>query len=169
MVGFEHQATTDPISRFSINPQVDYVGEQSRILRFTLLVIIYIVIDALQWFFFAFIYERFIGDSLGDFVDLCSMSNVSIFIMENTQYGYYIHGRSVHGRADTNMKEMNEQLKREEDNLCGQRGLERNRDNQTFQVALPQKFRSQYDQIISPLRMRDQQAQRRNMPSTSAG
>lgn len=169
VVGFEHLATTDPLSRFSVNNQVDYVGEQSHILRFALLVIIYLVIEALQWFYFAFIYERFIGDSLGDFVDLCSMSNVSIFIMENTCYGYYIHGRSVHGRADTNMKKMNEQLKREEDNLCGQRGLEPNTDNQTFQVALPQKFRNQYEQIISPLKIRDQQAQRRNMPSTSTG
>ena len=169
VVGFEHLTTTDPVSRFSINPEVDYIGAQSRILRFAVFVLIYLVIETLQWFYFAFIYERFIGDSIGDFVDLCSMSNISIFIMENTQYGYYIHGRSVHGRADTNMREMNEQLKREEDNLCGQRGLEPNTDNQTFQVSLPQKFRNQYEQIILPLKTRDQQAQRRNMPSTAAG
>lgn len=52
-------------------------------------------------------------DKVRQFVDLCSMANVSIFIMEYTQYGYYIHGRSPHGIADTGMKEISQQLKRE--------------------------------------------------------
>lgn len=34
--------------------------------------------------------------------------------MSHLQFGYYIHGKSVHGHADTDMKEMFEQLKREE-------------------------------------------------------
>lgn len=41
------------------------------------------------------------------------MANISVFIMENGQFGYYIHGRSPHGIADTGMKEMFRQLKRE--------------------------------------------------------
>ena len=53
-------------------------------------------------------------DKIQQFVDLCSMSNISVFIMANAQYGYYIHGRSVHGKADTNMSEMAEMMKREE-------------------------------------------------------
>ena len=31
-------------------------------------------------------------------------------------YGYYIEGRSVHGRADTDMREMNRNLLREQVN-----------------------------------------------------
>lgn len=42
------------------------------------------------------------------------MSNISVFIMSHTQYGHYIHGRSVHGKADTNMREMFEFMKKEE-------------------------------------------------------
>ena len=42
------------------------------------------------------------------------MSNISVFILETGQFGYYIHGRSVHGRADTGMREMAENLRREE-------------------------------------------------------
>ncbi len=67
-----------------------------------------------QWVFYTFIYERFIEDKVRNYVDLCSMSNVSVFILEDFQFGYYIHGRSVHGRSDTDMKEMHENLKREE-------------------------------------------------------
>ncbi len=67
-----------------------------------------------QWIFFTFIYERFIEDKVRQYVDLCSMSNISVFILETGQYGYYIHGRSVHGCADTGMREMHENLRREE-------------------------------------------------------
>ena len=63
--------------------------------------------------FFLFIYERFISDDIREFVDLCSMSNVSVFIMAHGEFGYYIHGRSVHGRADVSMSEMSEMLDRE--------------------------------------------------------
>lgn len=64
--------------------------------------------------FFTFLYERLVEDKVQQFVDLCSMSNISVFIMAHATYGYYIHGRSVHGKADTDMKEMCEMLKREE-------------------------------------------------------
>ena len=42
------------------------------------------------------------------------MANISIFVMSETNFGYYIHGRSVHGNADTGMLQMHENLKREE-------------------------------------------------------
>ncbi|KAL9962665.1 hypothetical protein ACROYT_G031787 [Oculina patagonica] len=169
VVGFEFLATTDPQSTTSVNLTTDYVGEYSKVLRFAILAIVFLSVEAVQWFFFAFIYERFVGDALGDFIDLCSMSNVSIFILENTQYGYYIHGRSVHGRADTNLWQMNEQLKREEDDLCGKRGLEPNSERQTFEVEVPVKFREQYEDVVRPLRQSDIQQQRRNVPNAPMG
>ena len=64
-------------------------------------------------FYSLFIYERFISDDIREFVDLCSMSNVSVFAMAHGEFGYYIHGRSVHGRADVSMREMSEMLERE--------------------------------------------------------
>ena len=80
--GFEFLATTDPQSTTTVNLTTDYVGEYSKVLRFAVLSIVFLSVEAVQWFFFAFIYERFVGDALGDFIDLCSMSNVSIFILE---------------------------------------------------------------------------------------
>ena len=67
-----------------------------------------------QVIFFMFIYERFITDDIREFVDLCSMSNISVFVMANGEFGYYIHGRSVHGRSDVGMREMCDMIKREE-------------------------------------------------------
>ena len=64
---------------------------------------------------------------------------------------------------------MNEQLKREEDDLCGKRGLEPNTERQTFEVEVPFKFREQYDDVVRPLRQSDIQQQRRNVPNNPTG
>lgn len=101
-----------------------------------------------QVIFFTVFYEHFVEDKIRQFVDLCSVSNVSntawcavnqnlcntskkwvltpsvqisVLLFSHRCFGYYIHGRSVHGHADTNMEEMNNNLKRERvwlPNLC---------------------------------------------------
>lgn len=38
---------------------------------------------------------------------------ISMLLLSHRCFGYYIHGRSVHGHADTNMEEMNNNMKRE--------------------------------------------------------
>uniref|UniRef100_F6WIJ8 Transmembrane protein 67 n=1 Tax=Callithrix jacchus TaxID=9483 RepID=F6WIJ8_CALJA len=76
---------------------------------------------------------------------------ISVFLLSHKCFGYYIHGRSVHGHADTNMEEMNMNLKRESENLCSQRGLESNTDGQTFQIAISNQMRQHYDKIHETL------------------
>ena len=66
-----------------------------------------------QRLFVFLIYERFFEHKIRQFVDLCSVSNVSVFVMSRRLYGFYIHGRSVHGHADTDMREMNLNLLKE--------------------------------------------------------
>ena len=163
-IGFEHLTTTDPVRRYSVDHTTDYVGEQSHLLRFAVAVLLYMSIAFVQWIFFAFIYERFFGDPFGDFIDLCSMANISVMIFQSKLFGHYIHGRSVHGRSDTDMLEMHEQFKREEDDLCGKRGLEPNSDRQTFEVMLTRKFRASYDRFYDPIRTQTQNIERRNAP-----
>lgn len=163
-VGFEHLTTTDPVRRFSVDHANSYVGEQSHLLRFAVAALVYMSVAFVQWVFFAFVYERFLGDPFGDFIDLCSMANVSVTVFQNKLYGHYIHGRSVHGRSDTDMREMNEQFKREENDLCGKRGLEPNSDRQTFEVMVTRKFRASYDRFYDPIRTQTQNIERRNVP-----
>ena len=99
--------------------------------------------------------------------DWCpNWSSIFFISLWNNRYGYYIHGRSVHGHADTNMLQMNEQLKREEDDLCGKRGLEPNSELQTFEIEVPAKFRQQYDNVVRPLRQAESQQQRRNVANS---
>uniref|UniRef100_A0A673LSD5 Meckelin-like n=1 Tax=Sinocyclocheilus rhinocerous TaxID=307959 RepID=A0A673LSD5_9TELE len=104
--------------------------------------------------FFTVFHERFVEDKIRQFVDLCSISNISVLLLSHRCFGYYIHGRSVHGHADTNMDEMNTNLKREAENLCGQRGLLPNSDTQTFQISITNRLRVKYDRIIEPINRR---------------
>lgn len=39
---------------------------------------------------------------------------ISVLLLSHSKYGHYIHGRSVHGFADTDMSEMCEFFKKEE-------------------------------------------------------
>ncbi len=87
--------------------------QSSRMSRFAVAATLYLLIGFVQWFVNVFIVERCIVDHFRSFMDLCSLSNISVLCLTRPQFGYYIHGRSVHGHADTNMREMNEMLQRE--------------------------------------------------------
>ncbi|XP_031432529.1 meckelin isoform X1 [Clupea harengus] len=157
VVGFSSLALRDPWSTLR-RPPGAYTPPDSQVLRFGLASCLWLSVGLLQVVFFTVFHERFVEDKIRQFVDLCSISNVSVLVLSHRCFGYYIHGRSVHGHADTNMEEMNANLKREADNLCGQRGLLPNSDTQTFQIAITDRLRNQYDRILEPL-------SRRNGPS----
>uniref|UniRef100_A0A8C3XKR5 Transmembrane protein 67 n=1 Tax=Chelydra serpentina TaxID=8475 RepID=A0A8C3XKR5_CHESE len=146
VVGFSNLALMDSSSSLTRSSE-SYIAPWSRILRFGVSTVLWLVIII----FFAVFYERFVEDKIRQFVDLCSMSNISVFLLSHRCFGYYIHGRSVHGHADTNMEEMNMNLKREAENLCSQRGLLPNTDGQTFQISISSKMRQQYDRIHETL------------------
>ncbi|VDO42659.1 unnamed protein product [Onchocerca flexuosa] len=103
----------------------------------------------IQWFFRITITERLLLDPFHNMIDLCSISNISVFVLTHPLHGYYIHGRSVHDRADTDMIKMNQYLHRERENLCGTRGLEAGSGLQTYIINLPKVFREQFDAALS--------------------
>jgi meckelin len=107
----------------------------------------YVLIALAQWLVQVFLVEK-IADPFRNFMDLCSMANISVLAMPYPLRGYYIHGRSVHGMADTDMHEMNRFLKRERENLCSLRGLESGSEIQTFIVNMPFSFRERLNQIL---------------------
>lgn len=147
---FSSLALRDPWSTLQ-RPSQLYTPSYSLILRYGLAAALWLCIGLLQVTFFTVIHEHFVEDKIRQFVDLCSISNVSVLLLSHRCYGYYIHGRSVHGHADTNMEEMNNNLKREAESMCGQRGLLPNTETQTFQVSLTHQMRGYYDRIRDSL------------------
>ncbi|XP_056235697.1 meckelin isoform X1 [Seriola aureovittata] len=150
VLGFSNLALRDPWPTLQRSSQA-YIPSYSLMLRYGLAATLWLCIGLLQVIFFTVFHEHFVEDKIRQFVDLCSISNISVLLLSHRCFGYYIHGRSVHGHADTNMEEMNNNLKREAESLCGQRGLLPNTDVQTFQVSLTNRLRSQYDRIREPL------------------
>ncbi|XP_061676780.1 meckelin-like [Syngnathoides biaculeatus] len=146
VLGFSNLALRDPWPTLQRPPQA-YRPSYSLTLRYGLSATLWLGVGLVQVIFFTVFYEHFVEDKIRQFVDLCSVSNISVLLLPQRCFGYYIHGRSVHGHADTNMEEMNSNLKREAESLCGQRGLLPNTDMQTFQVALSSRLRSHYDRI----------------------
>lgn len=66
------------------------------------------------WALESVVLERFSGDRVQQFVDECSLANVSVLVLTHQRFGYYIHGRSVHGTADVGIRETNDMLIREQ-------------------------------------------------------
>lgn len=48
------------------------------------------------------------------YIDALTVCNISLFIMDEPCHGYYVHGQSPHGFADTDRKELNTNLAKEE-------------------------------------------------------
>lgn len=51
-----------------------------------------------------FIYENFMavsyGNQINSFVDLCTLSNISLVMLDEHFHGYYIHGKAPWGSSD---------------------------------------------------------------------
>ena len=45
-----------------------------------------------------------------EFMDLCSVSNVSLLIMDQNYHGYYLHGKAPWGRSDLTLSELKEKI-----------------------------------------------------------
>ncbi|XP_014480007.1 PREDICTED: meckelin [Dinoponera quadriceps] len=117
-------------------------------LRYAICTFVYVSVYFAQWLIRVTFYERYIRNRLQKFVDLCSVANISVLVLPHNYYGFYIHGRSVHGYADTDLPTLISDLKKEEDNLCAHRGLVPGTTEQTFIISLTHSFKSLYDELL---------------------
>ena len=125
------------------------------ILRFAVVGFFWLLVSGVQVLWMWGFKNRFISDPAGDFVDLVSCANISVFILVEPYYGYYLHGRSPHQYVDTDMLQMSTQFKKEEDNLCAKRGLVTDTDLQTFEIYITKALRENYDRVFLSLLAED--------------
>ena len=83
---------------------------------------------------FQLYYKLVCPHPLRAFADLCSVSNISIMILLEPQWGFYIHGESLHAFSDASMEEFQGNLQREAQGNLPQRGLGGIEQCQTFEV-----------------------------------
>ncbi|KPA73559.1 hypothetical protein ABB37_09855 [Leptomonas pyrrhocoris] len=83
------------------------------------------------------IFYRFVVvHPLQAFIDLCSVSNISIMILLEQQWGFYIHGESIYAHADVSMQEFQNNLFLEVQGNLPVRGLGGLSKSQAFEVYL---------------------------------
>ncbi|KAJ3410889.1 Meckelin [Chytridiales sp. JEL 0842] len=121
-------------------------GGRSPILIFAVDSLVILLVVVLQTMFKYLIYDRFYRDRILQYMDLLSVSNVSLIIFDEQCHGYYIHGRSVHQMADTDAAELNANLRKEENDMVPGRGLQ-DSDKQVFEIFLTSELRATYDKI----------------------
>ncbi|KAI5693058.1 hypothetical protein M8J75_006918, partial [Diaphorina citri] len=134
IAGFENFALAQPELNTRVTDEMVYIPEDP-LLKLGVAICTYLVVYLTQWLLLIGVYENFIKNGIHQFVDLCSVANVSVFILTTENYGYYIHGRSAHGFADTDMESMATQMLREEEDLVGHRGLLPGTEQQTFEMT----------------------------------
>ncbi|XP_021707577.1 meckelin [Aedes aegypti] len=150
LCGLEHWSSNS--FHLHLFKQEEYLGKDDKVLKIAVGIIVYTIVYVAQRIYNALIYERFVENAIQQFIDVASIANISVFILCMESYGFYIHGRSPHGFSDTDMCSMILQFKREEDNLCGNRGLLPGSEQQTYSILVPKNLRAFYDKLIAPLR-----------------
>ncbi len=63
------------------------------LLRYALGVTTYLAVLTLQILFNRLIYEPYVENKIQQFIDLCTLSNISVWLLTEKRYGFYIHGR----------------------------------------------------------------------------
>ena len=137
-------ASSQPLT--VVIPTNVYLAPTSRYMRLAISSVLFLTIAFVQYIF-TFFYERFVEDKLNQFVDLCSVSNISFIAFIHPRFGYYIHGRSVHGMADTDLRTLTQFFSKEEEDIVGNRGLDGSL-NQVFEISLTFDLRHEYEKIM---------------------
>jgi len=119
------------------------------VLRFFVICVFYFIVVLAQALYKGVMYH-FGSDPLGTFADLCNLSNISVFILDEMLHGYYIHGCSVHPYTDVNMLRMQTNFNDESEGKTPPRGLSNKTaeeldgaSNLVFEMYITEKIRDE--------------------------
>lgn len=67
--------------------------EYNTVLRLALGSMTYLIVNLVQNLLNAGFLERYVEHKIQRFTDLCTLSNISVWLQVQPRYGFYIHGR----------------------------------------------------------------------------
>ena len=88
VLGLENLCSADP-HNLLWPEEGKYMASHSYICRLALGVAVWLGLALLQSVFWVGIYTGVVEDKLAQFTDVCSISNISVFVMANSHFGYY--------------------------------------------------------------------------------
>ena len=104
------------------------------------------IVGLAQWFIRRVI-QPWVPTPTTEFLDLCSVANVSVLILQESLSGYYVHGQSPLGKADVTLQELIRFLEEEGRGKIKGRGItdDKNDNLQTYEIYLSYTMRQIYD------------------------
>lgn len=102
--------------------------------------------------------SRFEPTSVENLIDLCYISNISIFILDSPFHGYYIHGYNPQKQSDANLAGIIQGLQREAEKKSTTKGLDESDATglQTFEIYINAEFRQKYDHALREVQKFDE-------------
>lgn len=135
LVGLEYLCMSASVPQGSRH--VGGMAETFETLRIAIDLFFWVAVALVMYLLEYQVYYRFaVVHPLQAFIDLCSVSNVSIVILLEQQWGFYIHGESIHAHADVSMQEFQNNLFLEAQGNLPVRGLGGLSKYQAFEVYL---------------------------------
>lgn len=116
-IGMKYWVSYDPdLNLENINSPTSYT-----LFFFVTTIVIYGL--GIMQYAFAYVLKNFRPLRTEDFVDICSMCNISILFFDDTLSGFYIHGRSPYGQAEISSRELRKAIEFETAGKAQIRGL----------------------------------------------
>lgn len=115
------------------------------VMRYGFISLVFVVVASVQFFFFNFIWYRWVRDPCRDFVEELCLCNISMILLPDKYHGYYVHGKSVHQYSDTHMLQILTNIQYEKENRVNLRSLVPGDNTTTFEIFLKQQVREAYD------------------------
>ena len=121
-------------------------------LRFANNIFLWFFVLTVQWLWRFIFYDRYYLEQKSQrFIDLSTIANISLFIMNEPYHGFYLHCRSPYNKfGDCSMEELCEQMKKEALGFTAGRGLDAPGSPagcQTFQIFVSSVFREQLNKV----------------------
>lgn len=142
----------DELSRAQPNVDVGHLegntSPKNPVLRYFLTCSLLLIIMYLQ-----FVVRKVISNlkatPVQNFIDLCSIANISVMVLDEYLHGYYIHGVSPNGSAETGLDELLENLMKEASGKSRARGIlpEDKTGLQSYEIFIPTAIRKTYNNL----------------------
>jgi meckelin len=145
--GFHVSRMSSPIP----TPKLLDTGTSHFVLKYGSDAFLWLILIAAQYLWCHYVYWRFVGNPYFNFLDLCTMSNISVFITTSTAHGFYLHARSVHSHADVDMRKLSQALVDERSGLVGLRGLLPGQPEQVFECFFAREFAQHFGNLKSQI------------------
>ena len=149
MLWYYHRTHWNQFAQMS--PNVAWVehSPENMYLRHFITTFVLVITGLVQYFLRRILNLILIPLKKNEFLDLCSVANISVIILDDKLHGYYIHGQSPFGKADVNFVDLIQFLEEERKGKIRGRGLTGDEEDnlQSYEIYLSNNMRDIYDDL----------------------